>query len=373
MADLLQAARNRAHAVRFAGEKVGVNSAAVERRDQTIQKPLRKALDVTPEVTPYLHKVVAAVCRNLSVPLQSVRARVYASEEMQAQCSLADNGCLIEISSSLVEHLDSDEQAFVFGHELGHFLLDHHFLDLPPGQSLEGFRLVRAREISADRLGLIAAGNAEAAMRAVMKTFSGLTERHLRFDAASFLRHSFDIENASEIAASQWDTHPSFAVRARCLVHFMPLVGMALDNRWLNEFQTIDLRVLKDIEKFSEGVIQERLNDLLERCKEWIWMFAAVATGKISTSSMSILEADLDSDFVKKVRLNFSQMTAAEVDTLIESNLETAVSGMLGSGSADVTKVFADLCTESESKFHLAPGSNNARPIYARRFQANPA
>mgnify|MGYP003626694310 CR=1 FL=1 len=367
MVDALHTARDRANAVRFAGENVTPTPLPVDRPEQTSLRPLRRAMDVTAGVTPILHQVVAAVCENLAVPMQVVRARVYASEEMQAHCSLLGQGCLIEISSSLVEHLDPQEQAFVIGHEVGHFLLDHHFVGLPHDQTIERYKIMRARELSADRLGLIATRNAEAAMRAVMKTFSGLSERHLRFDAASFLRDAFNTENANELSVSQWDTHPSFAVRARCLVHFMPLVGMALDARWLEDFKKIDLRVQKDVEKFSEGGVADQLNSLLESVKEWVWVAAAVAPGKISGSSMSILEADLRADFVEKIRTNFSQMTASEVDDLVNLNLAAATREFVSAGSANAIGTLEELCTASEQKFMLDLNSTKARRIY-RQF-----
>lgn len=366
MSDLLQAARRQAYAVRFSGEKIGEASPNIVREDSSSKRPMRRALDVTSDVTPNLFQVVRSVCENLLVPLQSVRARVYASEEMQARCSIFGNGCLIEISSSLVEHLEPDEQAFVVGHELGHFLLDHHFIELPPDRSAERYLILRSREISADRLGFIAAGSPEAAMRAIMKTFSGLTERHLRFDAASFLRRSFDIENVTEAAASQWDTHPSFAVRARCLIHFAPLVRVSPDDRWLEEFNKVEGRVSRDFEKFSEGPIRQRVGDLVQRFREWVWVSAAAATGKISSSSMAILDADLEPDFVASVRNNFSRMTASEVDQVIVSNLEKSMMEIGQTDARKASEVLEQLSAEAERKFQLAGGILRDRILQLR-------
>jgi hypothetical protein len=356
MTDLLLPARRQAYAVRFAGEQVGEAAPDIIREDSSSQRPMRRALDVTSDVTPNLFQVVRGVCENLLVPLKSVRARVYASEEMQARCSLYGNGCLIEISSSLVDHLEPDEQAFVVGHELGHFLLDHHFIELPPDRSAERYRIFRSREISADRLGFIAAGSPEAAMRAIMKTFSGLNERHLRFDAASFLRRSFNIENATEAAASQWDTHPSFAVRARCLIHFAPLVRVSLDNRWLEEFNKVDGRVSRDFEKYSEGALQQRLEDLVQRFREWVWVSAAAATGRIASSSMTVLEADLEPDFVARVRTNFSRMSATEVEQLIDANLENSIMAISQTDPSKARRVVEQFSAEAERKFQLGGG-----------------
>ncbi|RCL87352.1 M48 family metalloprotease [Hyphomonas sp.] len=363
MADPLEEARRRANSVRFAGEKENRVLNSSDRATIANQRPLRKALDITKSVTPELYDVVATVCAKLSVSMESVRARVYPSEELQAHCSLWGGGCLIEVTSSLVEHLDSHEQAFVIGHELGHFLLDHHFLDLPEAQSTARFQKLRAREISADRIGLIATTSPEAAMRAIMKSFSGLSEKRLRFDAASFLRHAFNTENVHELAASKWDTHPSFAVRARCLVHFMPLRDRTLGERWIVEFNKIEQRVLRDIERYSEIAVQRYQTKTLENCREWIWVSAAIEGGKISAKSMSVLEEDLNADFVEKVRANFSEMRAFDVDDIVSSNLVSAINKYCESGSDSEVRDVVELCETVERRFNLNQASNAARKI----------
>lgn len=364
MADPLHEARALAYSVRFAGENEGRVLNSDDRGTNTNQRPLRKALDITKGVTPELYDVVSTVCAKLSVPMESVRARVYPSEELQAHCSLWGTGCLIEVSSSLVEHLDSHEQAFVIGHELGHFLLDHHFLDLPEPQSAVRYQKLRAREISADRIGLVATTSPEAAMRAIMKSFSGLSERRLRFDAASFLRHAFNTENVHELAASRWDTHPSFAVRARCLVHFLPLRDLALDDRWQEEFAKIELRVLKDIERFSEVEVQRHQKEALDHCREWVWVSAAIEGGKISADEMIILEKDLSTDFVAKVRANFSEMSASEVANIVNSNLVSAIGKYCGIESGNEVREMVELCEAVEKRFNLTYGSSAARKVW---------
>ena len=80
----------------------------------------------------------------------------------------------------------------MIGHELGHFLLDHHHANVGfTSANPEYFRQRRAQEISVDRLGLLSCGSLDVALRALMKTVSGLTERHLRFDVERS-SHSFE-------------------------------------------------------------------------------------------------------------------------------------------------------------------------------------
>src|SRR5687768_6615234 len=83
----------------------------------------------------------------------------------------------VRFSSTLVDILDEEEFCFVVGHELGHFLLRHTAGLHGSTESLELFMLQRAQEISADRLGMVACGSLDVAIKALKKTISGLNNK----------------------------------------------------------------------------------------------------------------------------------------------------------------------------------------------------
>ena len=76
----------------------------------------------------------------------------------------------------------------------------------------------RAQEISVDRVGLVACGDLSVAIRAMMKTVSGLEHRHLRFDAGQFISQ---VSRLSQGTSDEvWNSHPSMVVRSRALLWF---------------------------------------------------------------------------------------------------------------------------------------------------------
>src|SRR5262245_41134881 len=128
----LEQARELAHSIRFSAEGVTTRPIGLERPPTKIRMSRRFGLAITPEVTPGLWQVVTNVCSAFGLEADQILAQVHPSADMQALCTISEGKCLVEMTSALVQHLDEDEQAFVIGHELGHFLLDHHYLPLPP-------------------------------------------------------------------------------------------------------------------------------------------------------------------------------------------------------------------------------------------------
>jgi Zn-dependent protease with chaperone function len=98
---------------------------------------------------------------------------------------------VVVLHSGLVQALDADELRFVIGHELGHVALGHTWLNslvgglagIPsPGASLALLHLAflwwnRACETSADRAGLLACGQPDKAVSALIKVGLGVAAR----------------------------------------------------------------------------------------------------------------------------------------------------------------------------------------------------
>lgn len=146
----------------------------------------------------------------------------------------------IDLSSGLVDLLDTDELRFVLGHELGHVMSGHslyrtllyHLLNLAslvgwiPIGGL-GLRVViaalreweRKSELSADRAGLLACQDVEATRRSHMKLAGGA---HLaEMDTDAFLAQAEEYENAGtlrdgilKLLNTERSTHPFTVVRA---------------------------------------------------------------------------------------------------------------------------------------------------------------
>ncbi len=278
----IQRARDAAHSIRYRHDKpvafAEQNDAAL---DQIKHHYSRSGLLINANTTPDLESSLTGVCKNLLMPRKSVTAFISASPEIQASChSLSSTQCVVQFSSALVNLLDGLEFAFVAGHELGHFLLEHGARDLSQ-KSAEAYMLMRAQEISVDRIGLAGCNDVNAAMRALMKTISGLESRHLKFDVGQF------ISQISQISSSKYyenfsATHPSMVIRGRALLWFSMDEGFAKFPAELRSAKTdaIDEKVQKEINKHIDGPLKEKIGEIKNEIGIWMAIMQILSDGK---------------------------------------------------------------------------------------------
>ena len=281
-------------------------------------------LEVSSDVTPAIAESLDRACERLEVSRQSVIAFVLPSAELQAACYLTgEDTCVLVISSGLVSLLSSGpELTFVLAHELGHYLLQHGVA----GNSVRELQLRRAQEISADRIGLIAAGDVHAAVRAVMKTLSGLGDEHLRPDVRAFLDTALARVLEQDGTAS---THPHLSVRARCLVRFDALLRsyrdideLIADSTALREF---DRRVAGDLERFVDAPLVSRRTAAEGRLRRWSWVLAAVEDGRLSSDEQGVLQEEFGTAELSRIVSLIGGEGREGATRLVESRFNAAV------------------------------------------------
>lgn len=329
-ADPLARSRAFARAIRYQGEALDDAAAA---RTGAIAGGAAPAvefdgLEVTPDLTPGIAASVGRASSRLFAPPGRIRAFVHPSADIAASClTLDDATCYVRLSSALAESFDDEELTFVVGHELGHHLLDHSRVGLDGLGRLARYALMRAREISCDRLGLVACGGVEPAMRAIMKTVSGLTERRLRFDSAAYLRSAtagHDRPEGQHVLA----THPPMPVRARALLGFDE-VNRAhypdFDRRPAREaFRRMDDRVRRDMQRFVERKADAEANRLFEDARGWISLGAAVADGRLDATTRKALATRLPPDFLNAARRALGAMSVREAQRFVRDKAGVA-------------------------------------------------
>ena len=321
MADPLEVARERLNRFRFSQE-ISFDSRSIERLPMASNRPVGRGLVASKALTPALFKVVESSCKNLSITDRSIISTiVYPAAEMQARCRLDSLGCVIEVTSSLVERLNGTELQFVIGHEIGHFLLDHHFAPLPPAQSIEHFKQSRAREISADRAGLAACGDVKAAMRAILKTFSGLSDGQLRYDTSSFINQAFADQNIVNVASREGDTHPTFAVRARCLVRFSHVLNHEDRSDFESVLRKVEERTVNDFLQYSEAFVDKRTTEIADDLALWMWMKRIVRSGSMSADDTAKFTNRFGAELSQKVQSQFNGMSLIEVEDFVQHRL----------------------------------------------------
>jgi hypothetical protein len=268
----LTAARELAAQIRFSGDK---------RKDFELQALSLKLKDhfytnellICESVTPELHNSLVNVLERLHVPEELVSAFIFASPELNATCFLGyKNDCVLRFSSGLIDILSRDEFEFVVGHEIGHFLLNHTPANGSMGDDLENMILNRAQEISADRLGLIGCNSINVAIKALIKTVSGLTDNHLKFDVGAFVSQLQ--KTSDESSQHQETTHPSTFVRCRALLWFSLNESYVNQSAYSNKHNlSVDNKVKKDLDRYVDQASRREI----ERAKEdvAIWMAAS--------------------------------------------------------------------------------------------------
>ena len=305
----LDRAREAASAVRFSADHPAERSVSGQGANLLKDSLLRSGLVIDKNITPGIDKKLKQVCNNLAVPKGCVTAFVYADPNIQASSiSLGKEECVLQFSSALLNQLDEDEIAFVMGHELGHFVLEHvgmHKNDMDP----ESFVKNRAQEISADRLGLLGCGDLNASLRAMIKTVSGLKSRMLRFDVGQFLSQVDQLSDQSTGEAFH-NTHPSILVRARSLLWFS---SSNIHNTYPKVINTdlvddIDKKVQQDIDKYVDVGFKKRVEGVKADIVLWLAARQILADGVF--------------DEAEKNKLSglFGKQTADKLASFIEAN-----------------------------------------------------
>lgn len=243
---------------------------------------LKSELCISESVTPALYRSVKEVCCKLGIEADKVIVFVYPSANYNAECYANDKeNCIIRVSSSLVDILSTEEFEFVISHELGHFLLSHYGLG-ENDNSYEYYILRRAQEISADRIGLLGSASLQVALSALLKTSSGLSNHHLKFDFGSFVSQLQQV--SEEGSTNDLSTHPAVTVRCRALLWFSMSTSFINQDKTFNklELEKLDKRIQHDLDKFENGFCHEEISLSKFDLDMWVAAKIIVSEGKFS-------------------------------------------------------------------------------------------
>jgi len=323
----LFAAREFAQRVRFSGDKCG-NTYVEESGQSSFYKDAFycNELCLTEEVTPELFGGLVEVLDRLAIPSNAVEAFVYASPEINAQCYAADSAkCVIRFSSALIDILNNAEFQFVVGHELGHFLLSHSFLNENGDRSSAEFYIQqRAQEISADRMGLIACASIDVSIKALLKTISGLNDRHLKFNVGGFLSQLKKTSKA--VGQSHQSTHPSILVRSRALLWFSMNEEYTCNSNNYPEGSLIKLdnKIADDLEKYVDGSVRKMIDESKNKLSMWISALSVINAGKFSKESQKQFQEVYGEDKLQSMLVFFSSVGANDLSDVVSVKVEEA-------------------------------------------------
>jgi Zn-dependent protease with chaperone function len=205
---------------------------------QLLRRALRVDAETYPQVLAGIERCYAHLCY---VPVDVL---VVESPELNAYTFGLERPYTLVLCSQLVEVLDGDELTAVIGHELGHILYEHTFLSSLLGGllyqsglagllwSLIFYRWRRLAELTADRIALLACGQLDTAMSALIELASGGDER---VERRAILDRVY-VEERSTLSGrlgGSMRTHPSLVARLRALVDFDAELFAQDVEKWL--------------------------------------------------------------------------------------------------------------------------------------------
>ncbi len=198
---------------------------------------LAQTMRLSPLIAPRLYKICDDVKKSLKIK-DPVEFYILPSAEINAYSLIQETPStphLVILSSALVEKLSDEELAFVIGHELGHLLFDHFYLQIfitqiehngeeassiSPLLRIKLLSWMRKAEISADRVGFIAMPSLPIVTSCFLKMASGLSAEYLHFDIEAYLQQMEEIISQAENSSALFTSHPANPIRVKAMQLF---------------------------------------------------------------------------------------------------------------------------------------------------------
>jgi len=278
---------------------------------------LTGALRLTRSMAPEIAETLTH-CRDVLGYQRKVEVYVRADAAFQASAMRCDGSPdIITLSSRVLEVFAPDELRFVIGHELGHLVFDHFRFPMPALAKIEdmagpmvsrrnGLRLylwARAAEHSADRAGLVCAGDPEAAARGFFKLASGLSSPRVSADLEAYARQVESLASAPEARQKPRDdddtldcfsTHPYSPLRVRAVVaysrsdQYKSLTGFGPGDLRLDDVEEV---VERDLALMEPGYLEEKSEEAksLKRLLYCAAVSVAVADGSVHETEIKAI------------------------------------------------------------------------------------
>lgn len=313
---------------------------------------VHNSLLITKNISPIIYASLQRTAKNLLLDHNKINLYVNASSDINAKCYNGINdGHVVILSSALVTLLEEKELDFVIGHELGHLLFGH--TKEQRFDSAEGMKLSRAKELSVDRIGLVATRDLDATLRAIIKTISGLSSKFLNFNVSDFINQlrKFDID-ASEILGQT--THPSFVIRARSLLHFstsdkyQSLLGKEGKN-----LSSVDNAIKREMDKYIDKSFNAETKRLKDNFNFWVTCFAAIYDNKLSKEEQSHIAEKYGEDKLAKFKAMIQGRSLSEIKNIVNENILKSSNELAQFRSISVNDDFDEVIKDLGVRFQI--------------------
>ena len=292
--------------------------------DKVTDEFYRSAVEINGNLTPNIEIAIHNVCERLSLDRNVIQAFVNNSHEVQAACYYVDaNRCLIRISSSLINLLENDELEFVIGHELGHFLLQHA-PNATSRETAEYFVFQRAKEISADRIGMLGCGMLEPAVTALVKTASGLNSDHIQVSLEHYLAQINQIIKPSS-GESLFNTHPSMLIRTYAINEFAKNIEK-IEFKYCNSHSVYesDKLIKLFLDEYVDKNIVENIEQATRDLEMWLAAKIVSLAGRFDKAHQDKFKLKFGEEDLQKLKNFFQSCDACVLSEEIEKKIDVA-------------------------------------------------
>jgi hypothetical protein len=285
---------------------------------------LSSSLKITEEITPSIFGIVSSIEQKLQVSNLSIEYYIKNSADINASCfSLnSDIHLIMVLTSGLINIMNDDELSFVIGHEIGHYLFGH----LQYTKTTENHNLTRyyqANEISADRIGLVCSGNIQSAIKAIVKTISGLGDKFISDKLYTFIHQHNELDTQKSYLFNS--THPTLPTRAKALILFSM---SELYYNWINKKEKAPIDIEK-LESTIEGylydtslkAIKAENNQILSRLKMWLIVKIFIDSDRFEEFEFDILKKEIGYEKTDKVIKYVQSHSIKDIDDKINEVL----------------------------------------------------
>lgn len=293
--------------------KVKTPGAKVE--GKKIAKHYKAMMPIIGEIVPEVDSALDHVCERLDIPREIIHGFVENSGEMNASCrssSLVEGEAVLTVTSAAVERLSFDELAYIFGHEIGHYLFPSvHWRDASSRvASMEDAAMSRKMEIFMDRIGLIACRNVSFATSAAMKIASGLGSAHMRSNVSAYGEAALKGFDAGPDGHDFMASHPPLFLRVRALMLYANSDSYAamIGKEGGRPIAEVNKEILSDLEGTVDNVARSKMAGLLSNIPNFLAAYAkmkgdTIAHSEFNLEGMETSKKEIDEwlDAMKKV------------------------------------------------------------------------
>lgn len=228
---------------------------------------LARGLRLTESMAPELHEAARLAASRLGVTTPCEIYQSTAASE-NAAIHLVETPVLLEVQGRLLAGLDAGTRLAVLGHELGHYLAHGPWTpvgrvhlaarqlalqeDADAGLLRAASVLWMAGELTADRFGLLACRDLDAALRLEMMAATGLSGDALTWDTNAYLAQVKELVESCLAAGdgARGLTHPEHGLRAYALflfsesAEYRSMTGLGQGTRTLEDIDAVLARFL---------------------------------------------------------------------------------------------------------------------------------